>query len=487
MSEQKEKKNGKANYKLIAIVAGILLLLFLGIVLIVGIVLAVVLLGNKSDSGSSQSGGLFGGTEESSGSYWDESIRVGDVVEFGTYEQDGDTGNGAEPIEWVVVDKDGDNYCLISRYVLDCQPYDDGTGQNSDSSGLAHEGLVYYENAYIRKWINDSFVPEAFGDKEMQYILPVSVKEDGITAINDNSYATDYAFVPSYSEIEAFFGEAGWLGTNGQWICPPTSYAKGEGCTYVTSMDLLDSWNSVQPESMQFTSEAIYNPSCFETITQGATDEDYMMQGEFAVYWVRDRVYDQQVAADNSFVVLADGALGYKAMYYSYGVRPAIYVTITNPTDSEGEMSEGQPAKDFLKAYSGTTYYTKENENGQQESMWIDAAQIHFYICSYGLTNDIEEASYHGIYKCFDGSFDIRNFTYYEMDGKEYFVSESDYFKLMYDPDEQKWTTYSNSPSVIAAAEKYGMSGNGGAMGYEYHSEEDIYDEDGWVILFEYY
>ena len=56
MSEQKEKKNGKANYKLIAIVAGILLLLFLGIVLIVGIVLAVVLLGNKSDSGSSRDG-----------------------------------------------------------------------------------------------------------------------------------------------------------------------------------------------------------------------------------------------------------------------------------------------------------------------------------------------------------------------------------------------------------------------------------------------
>ena len=75
----------------------------------------------------------------------------------------------------------------------------------------------------------------------------------------------------------------------------------------------------------------------------------------------------------------------------------------------------------------------------------------------------------------------------YALDGKEYFVSESDYFKLMYDPDEQKWTTYSNSPSVIAAAEKYGMSGSGGAMGYEYHSEADIYDEDGWVILFEYY
>ena len=51
--------------------------------------------------------------------------NVGDYVTFGSYEQDNNTGNGQEPIEWLVLDYDAANNraLLLSRYGLDALPY----------------------------------------------------------------------------------------------------------------------------------------------------------------------------------------------------------------------------------------------------------------------------------------------------------------------------------------------------------------------------
>ena len=38
---------------------------------------------------------------------------------FGHYEQDNDKSNGSEPIEWVVIESNGDEVTLLSRYCLD--------------------------------------------------------------------------------------------------------------------------------------------------------------------------------------------------------------------------------------------------------------------------------------------------------------------------------------------------------------------------------
>ena len=52
-----------------------------------------------------------------------DAYTVGSIVRFGDYEQDNDEGNGEEPIEWIVLDVDGDRALLLSRYALDAQPY----------------------------------------------------------------------------------------------------------------------------------------------------------------------------------------------------------------------------------------------------------------------------------------------------------------------------------------------------------------------------
>lgn len=61
------------------------------------------------------------------------NLKVGDQIEFGSYEQDNDTDNGAEPILWDVIGQNNGRYLLISHYVLDYMAYekDNTTGRNT--------------------------------------------------------------------------------------------------------------------------------------------------------------------------------------------------------------------------------------------------------------------------------------------------------------------------------------------------------------------
>ena len=46
---------------------------------------------------------------------------IGEILSFGAYEQDNNTSNGKEEIEWIVLDKKDDRMLVISRYALDNQ------------------------------------------------------------------------------------------------------------------------------------------------------------------------------------------------------------------------------------------------------------------------------------------------------------------------------------------------------------------------------
>ena len=48
--------------------------------------------------------------------------QAGDHVFFGQYEQDNDLKNGPEPIEWLVLEDDGESILLLSRYCLASMP-----------------------------------------------------------------------------------------------------------------------------------------------------------------------------------------------------------------------------------------------------------------------------------------------------------------------------------------------------------------------------
>lgn len=129
------------------------------------------------------------------------SLRPGDNVFLGWYEQDNDKSNGPEPIEWTVLEVQGDKCLVISRYGLEHVAF-----HNDNSS------LVTWENSKIRKWLNDDFFSSVFNRDEVPLILKTVV--DNSPAQGDTEYRTntdgglteDRLFLLSCAEVKKYYG-----------------------------------------------------------------------------------------------------------------------------------------------------------------------------------------------------------------------------------------------------------------------------------------
>ena len=147
--------------------------------------------------------------------------KVGSYVTFGSYEQDNDSSNGKEAIEWLVLDVQENKALLISRYGLDCQQY------NSSYTN------VTWETSTLRTWLNGVFLDSAFSTDEQKAILTTEV--DNSEAQGNNKWSTnggnntqDKLFLLSYAEANNLFLD------NNARMCAPTAYAIEQGAFYAT-------------------------------------------------------------------------------------------------------------------------------------------------------------------------------------------------------------------------------------------------------------
>jgi len=106
------------------------------------------------------------------------SLKKGDYITLGKYEQDNDLDNGKEPIEWEVLDVEGDKALVISRYIIDAQAY------NNDDKGAR----ITWETCSLRKFLNEEFYDCAFTKKEKKLINKVTVE-------NKTSIGADFVAV----------------------------------------------------------------------------------------------------------------------------------------------------------------------------------------------------------------------------------------------------------------------------------------------------
>ena len=146
---------------------------------------------------------------------------VGEIFRFGSYEQDNNTGNGKEPIEWIVLEKRSDGTLfLLSRYALDDKQY------NTDTSATS------WEKCTSRKWLNGDFYNAAFSAAEKAKIQTTTVVNEAnpFTGASGGKNTSDKIFLLSYSEVKKFFGDS-TLSSQGYSVnpraaCSPTPYAK---------------------------------------------------------------------------------------------------------------------------------------------------------------------------------------------------------------------------------------------------------------------
>ena len=138
--------------------------------------------------------------------------EIGSTVFFGSYEQDNDTSNGKEDIEWIVLAKEGNQALVISKYALDCSQYDTSM---SDTA---------WETCFLRQWLNGTFLKAAFSPAEQN-----SIASSTVTADMNPSYrtspgndVTDKVFLLSITEVNQYFG------SDEARRCVPTEYAKAQ-------------------------------------------------------------------------------------------------------------------------------------------------------------------------------------------------------------------------------------------------------------------
>ncbi len=142
-----------------------------------------------------------------------KSLNVGDTYTFGSYEQDNNTSNGKEVIEWQVLDKQDNKILLISKYALDCQQYNT---ENTDAT---------WETCTLRNWLNSTFINNAFSESEQSMIADTKVTADKNPnkKTNPGNDTTDKIFLLSINEVNKYFT------TDESRKCVPTAYAIEQG------------------------------------------------------------------------------------------------------------------------------------------------------------------------------------------------------------------------------------------------------------------
>ena len=138
---------------------------------------------------------------------------TGGFVFLGAYEQDNNTSNGKEDIEWLVLEVKDGKALVISKYALDCKQY------NTSYTD------VTWETCTLRKWLNNDFINAAFSADEKAMIPTVTVSADKNPDYNTNpgNATQDQVFLLSITEANKYFS------SDSARECKPTDYAVASG------------------------------------------------------------------------------------------------------------------------------------------------------------------------------------------------------------------------------------------------------------------
>ena len=166
-----------------------------------------------------------------------QQAAVGDTLTFGKYEQDNDTGNGKEDIEWQVLAKEDGKILLLAKKGLD------GVQFNTSKAEVS------WETSSIRSFCNNDFFNNAFEENEKKRVLESSVNADKNpqkTGVSQGNNTTDKVFILSAVEISKYFT------VNDSRKCMITDYTaskgawkgdSGEACCWLRTIGTVDSKN----------------------------------------------------------------------------------------------------------------------------------------------------------------------------------------------------------------------------------------------------
>lgn len=136
------------------------------------------------------------------------NTAIGEYIEFGNYYQK--SKDYKDVIDWLVLDVQDNKALLISKYALDADRYN-----------FQEENITWSES-YIRRFLNTTFINEAFNDEEQKQILLTHLDNpDNPTRGTYGGIPTeDKLFLLSIQEANKYFK------SDAERRCKPTAYAK---------------------------------------------------------------------------------------------------------------------------------------------------------------------------------------------------------------------------------------------------------------------
>ncbi len=136
----------------------------------------------------------------------------GGVYYFGNYEQNNNTADGAEPIEWLVLDVQDGKALLLSKKILDAKSYTDmRTGKT-------------WEMSELRRWLNIQFYGTAFTQDERKKISKVTnrIPDNTVYGTKGGNSTADMIFLLSAEEAQQYFS------TDEARAAEPTAYTAAQ-------------------------------------------------------------------------------------------------------------------------------------------------------------------------------------------------------------------------------------------------------------------
>lgn len=124
--------------------------------------------------------------------------KPGDILVFGSYEQDNDLSNGNESIEWIVLDNTDGMLLVVSKDILNYMRYSEET--------------TIWEYSELRTWLNGEFYDIAFSDDEKDSIVLTVVDNPGNPYFGSSAGngTSDNVFCLSYDEVYTYFSFNNW-------------------------------------------------------------------------------------------------------------------------------------------------------------------------------------------------------------------------------------------------------------------------------------
>jgi len=229
-------------------------------------------------------------TEEDNTSFNISTIgnaKAGDIVTFGHYEQDNDTTNGAELIEWIILKVEENRTLVVSKYALD------NVQILREQQGFTD----IWVDSNARMWLNDDFFNSAFTEHEKERIITSLITSE-VDALYENFFNDSLDKIFLLSKDEAVEYLASTIGLD----CVATAYALAQGV----------------PQSI-YSTQISMDDNCWWATRNGTSGGDYY--------------------------IVKGSTVGFKATDYekAAGIRPAMRIRTGEFPDQE------LPADDWVK------------------------------------------------------------------------------------------------------------------------------------------